>query len=180
MGDHKVQTPSNVNDYRMLRRILSVPVGLVLVLGIAAEYGEGHFLSWLTLPMIASFSLAVNRDIYRALLATFSMAFLHEGLWYFLGDLPFNVPLSNLGTTAHFCTFLLLPCIFTAAYLLWFRPHNAWSLLAFVGYMAVWDALGFPITTVPKPVEFAYLAPALEIGSWLTILGCYLFMEARA
>ena len=161
---------------------MSPLAGTILVWGIASEVDQGHFISWLTLPMVATFSLALYRNIWRALVTTFSMAFLHDGVWYFLGNLEFNVPLSNLFSKPQiFSTFFLLPVCFTFLYVYVYHPPRFWRAVTFgfLPVMAIWDVFGFPITTLPKAIPFQSYAWLFEITSWLAILCCYLFVESQ-
>ncbi len=169
--------------------ILPAGIGITLLLGIVLEYNEGHFISWLTIPIIAVISLYCSKNITRACIATFSMGFLHEGLWYWLGNITVNflIPhgyqsaLINLtSSTKIYSSFVLLPFAFGLAYVFLYKPkHFLPFLVVFAAYMIIWDFFGFPISTLITTNPYMYLAPYFEIGSWLLIFSLFAYYETR-
>lgn len=187
MLEQKIISYVSTPEIQLAYKFLSVSIALV---AIVLEYGEGHFISWLTLPALYIFSLYLNRNFTRSLVAIFSMGLLHEGLWFMEGIIPFYIITKNANyfvlNGIHWSNVIdltILPLIFTFLYAKKYVNFKSifYISVCFSGFMLLWDSVGFPISTLNqsgKPYHF--LSYEFEVSSWILIFLMYSFLEAKS
>lgn len=148
---------------------------LFILSGILLEFNlrAGHFEAWLFFSAIPFVSYYFNRDIIRAALCFGAMAFLHEFLWFFEGNLVLSgLYTDNFRQIQIVVTFIILPLIFVPLYVHYSKiPIKKFllAILVYTPYMGFWDLLGLPDSAFITDNPFQPYAVLLESISWCLI-----------